>query len=80
MLIVGRSMSGILLTFNPLRAETVAEKNNMHLNRKCQDYVYMKGEYQSTMQKIKQNYRQENKVNENKVFYYEALIYMLKRN
>ena len=42
-------------------------------NRKCQDYVYIKWEYWSTMQKIKPCLRHENKVNENKVSYCKAL-------
>ena len=39
-------------------------------DRKCQDYVYVKWEYQSTMWKIKQYLRHENKANENKVLAY----------
>ena len=34
-------------------------------NRKCQDYIYLKWEYWSTMQKVKHYLRYENKVNEN---------------
>ena len=39
-------------------------------NRKCQDYLYVKWEYWSTMYKIKHYLRHENKVNENKVSSY----------
>ena len=39
-------------------------------NRMCQDYVYIKWEYWSTMWKIKHYLRHENKVNENKVLSY----------
>ena len=35
-------------------------------NTMCQDYVYIKWEYWSTMQKIKHYTRDENKVNEKK--------------
>ena len=42
------------------------------VNRKCQDYVYIKWEYWSTMYKIKHYLRYENKVNENKVSYCKA--------
>ena len=41
-----------------------------HINRKCQDYVYVKWEYWNTMCKIKHYLRHENKVNENKVLSY----------
>ena len=43
--------------------------------RKCQDYVYIKWEYRSTMQKIKHQKRRENKVNENKELYCKLLCY-----
>ena len=40
------------------------------LNRKCQDYVYVKWEYWSTMHKIKHYLKHENQINENKVLSY----------
>ena len=39
-------------------------------NRKCQEYVYMKWRYWSTMWKIKHYLTEENKVNDNKVLSY----------
>ena len=45
--------------------------------RKYQDYVHVKGEQQSTMQKLKHYLRHENKVNENKVFHCKAQKYIL---
>ena len=39
-------------------------------NKKCQDYVYVKWDYQSTMLKMKHYFRHENKINENKAFSY----------
>ena len=44
-----------------------------HFDRQCQYYACIKWEYWSTMQKIKHNWRHENKVNENKVLYCKAL-------
>ena len=47
------------------------------INRKCQHYVYVKWEYQSTMLKMKYCLKRKNKVNENKILSYcEALRYM----
>ena len=44
------------------------------IDKKCPDYVYVKWEYWSTMQKIKHYLRYENKVNKSKVLSYcEAL-------
>ena len=44
------------------------------LLRKCQDNVYVKWEFESTMQIIKLYLRRENKVNENKILSFcEAL-------
>ena len=51
------------------------------LNRKCQGYLYIKWEHQSTMQKIRHYLRHGNKVNENKVLsYHEASRYMQKQS
>ena len=45
--------------------------------RKCQDYVYVKWEYWSTMQQIEHFLRQDNKVNEIRLLAYcEPLRYM----
>ena len=40
-------------------------------NRMCQDYVYVKWEYRSTMFKIQHCLRHENKVNETKALSYD---------
>ena len=46
----------------------INQHNNCHFNRKCEDYVYVKGEYQSAMQKKIRHYlKDEHKVNENKI-------------
>ena len=46
-------------------------------NRKCQDYVYVRGECQSTLLKVKHHLRHENKGDENKMLSYcEKLRYM----
>ena len=41
--------------------------NDICINRKWQDYVYIQCEYKSTKQKIKHLLREENKVKENKI-------------
>ena len=41
--------------------------NDLVINRKWQDYVYIQCEYKSTKQKIKHLLREENKVKENKI-------------
>ena len=38
-------------------------------NRNGEDYVYVKGEYQSTLQKLKHYLRHENKVNKIRHYY-----------
>ena len=46
----------------------------LHNRKQRHDYVYEKGEYQSTLQKIKHYLRRETKVNKSKVLsYYETL-------
>ena len=42
-------------------------KDELSVNRKWQDYVYIQCEYKSTKQKIKHLLREENKVKENKI-------------
>ena len=55
-----------ILNYNTWRI--YASVANIHIiNRNSQDYVYVKGEYQSTMQKIKHYLKHENKIKENKV-------------
>ena len=45
--------------------------------RKRQDYVYVKGEYHSALQKINHYLRRKNKLNKNKVLSYcDRLSYM----
>ena len=66
---------GYPMVTNKFSIQSVSEAEAVLLswNRKCQDHVYMKWEYWSTMQKIKHNYRLENKVNENEVLYFKEL-------
>ena len=46
-------------------------------SEKHEDYVYVNGEYQDAMKKIKHYLRCENQVNKNKIlWYYETLTYM----
>ena len=59
-----------LFQFAPLSVEEWHWYTIPYSSRTCQDYVYMKREYWSTLWKIKHYWIHENKVNENKELSY----------